>query len=55
MAESQVMKELRDVRDKISEDIKDMTANQISKYLHDSSESFLKEIESIRASKQRVV
>jgi len=55
MTESKVMKELREVRDKISEEIKDMTAEQMKDYFHKDSENVLKEIEKIRASKSRAV
>lgn len=55
MKESIVMKELRETRDRISEEIKDMNANQMKEYFKKDSESVLQEIMRIRKQKLKAI
>jgi hypothetical protein len=55
MSESKVMKELRDTRDKISEDIKDMNTEQMKEYFKKKSTPMLNEINKIRNQKLKAI
>ncbi len=49
MTESKVMKELRETRDRISEEIKEMNTDQMKEYFKKAATPMLKEINLIRA------
>ncbi len=51
MADSKVMKELRETREKISEEISGMNTDQIKAYFKGKSNSMINEIKNIREHK----
>jgi ribosomal protein L29 len=55
MLESKVMKELRKVRDKTSEEIKDMTIEQKKEYFMEKSVPIMDKIKKIRADKLKAI
>jgi hypothetical protein len=54
MNESKVMKGLRETRDKISEEIKDMNSQQTKEYFRNNSQKCLNEIKKIRESRKAI-
>lgn len=55
MTESKVMKELRETRDRISEEIKEMNTEQLKEYFEKKSNPMLNEINQIRAQKLKAI
>ncbi len=55
MTESKVMKELRETRDRISEEIKEMNTDQMKEYFKKDATPMLKEINRIRAQKVKAI
>ena len=55
MTESKVMKELRETRDKISEEIEEMNTDQMKEYFEKNSKPMLNEINRIRAQKVKAI
>ncbi|MFZ3103011.1 MAG: hypothetical protein WA131_05835 [Desulfitobacteriaceae bacterium] len=55
MTESKVMKELRVIRDRISEEIKDMNTEQMKNYFKTKSDPALQEIRQIRKQKGKAI
>lgn len=55
MTESKVMKELRDTRDRISEEIKEMNTDQMKEYFKEKSNPMLNEINKIREQKSKAI
>jgi hypothetical protein len=55
MTESKVMKELRETRNRISEEIKDMNTEQMKEYFKKNSEPALQEIRQIRKLKLKSI
>lgn len=55
MTESIIMKELREGRDRISEEIKDMDADQLKDYFQKKSNPMLREIYKIREQKLKAI
>ena len=55
MTESKVMKELRETRDRISEEIKEMNADQMKEYFREKSYPMLNEINKIRERKLKAI
>lgn len=55
MTESKVMIELRETRDKISEEIKDMNTDQMKEYFKEKSNPMLNEIKKIRELKLKAI
>ena len=55
MTESKVMDELRETRDRISEEIKEMNSDQMKEYFKKKSNPMLKEINKIREQKLKAI
>jgi len=55
MTESKVMKELRETRDRISEEIRDMNADQVKEYFKKKSYTMFNEIKKIRERKSKAI
>lgn len=55
MTESKVMNELRETRDKISAEIKEMKLEQMSEYFKEKSNPMLIEINKIREKKLKAI
>lgn len=55
MTESKVMKELRETRDRISEEIKEMNTDQMKEYFKKKSNLMLDEINQMRAQKLKAM
>lgn len=55
MTESKVMKELRETRDRISEEIKDMNTEQMKEFIKKKSDPVLQEIKQIRNQKNKAI
>jgi hypothetical protein len=55
MNESSVMKELRETRDRISEEIRDMKTDQMKEYFKKKSDPMLIEINKIREERLRAI
>ena len=55
MTESKVMKELRETRDRISTEIKDMNTEQMKEYFKENSDPVLQEISQIRKQKVKAI
>lgn len=55
MTESKVMKELRETRDRISEEIKGMNTEQMKEYFKKNSDPTLQEIRQIRKLKVKSI
>lgn len=55
MTESKVMDELRETRDRISEEIKEMNTDQMKEYFKKESIPMLNEINKIRELKLKVI
>jgi len=55
MTESKVMDELRETRDRISEEIKEMNTDQMREYFKKKSRPMLNEIKKIREKKLKAI
>ena len=55
MTEAKVMKELRETRDRISEEIKEMNTDQMKEYFKRNSNPMLNEINRIKAQKLKAI
>jgi hypothetical protein len=55
MTESKVMKELRETRDRISQEIKGMNTDQMKEYFKKESNPMLSEINRIREKKSKAI
>ena len=55
MTESKVMKELRETRDRISEEIRDMNTDQMKEYFKKKSDPMLSEINKIREQRLKAI
>ncbi len=55
MTESKVMQELRETRDRISEEIKEMNSEQMKEYFKKKATSMLNEINNIREHRSKAI